>query len=295
MKKRIISSYDAGKRCKDVLDNYSDEVNSEADIKEEKVLLEEKLVQMEEAATIQQNDSTGETEAKKNAKTVMADTVIKYALRATVKAKKIKNIELANDLNHKQTYILSGSDAVGLAKAKDIKDKIKKNLGILGITTDQVTEMEKAIEIFENIMSLPQVVIGTKKVKGTEKLNELQIELTDTLDNLSNLIDSYFPKSGLSKEFANARKLHENGTRHNHLILQVEDSETKKVIADAKATIQKDSKTETADDEGQVIFNTIPAGKQKITVEAPGYISKTINVYVEQSTTTELVVELEKE
>jgi hypothetical protein len=54
------------------------------------------------------------------------------------------------------------------------------------------------------------------------------------------------------------------------------------------------NKTVVADDEGQVVFNTIKAGKNKITLEAEGYTPQTITVVVTRSTTTELVVELEK-
>ncbi len=295
MKKRINSGYEAGKRSKDVLDKYIDDVNNVDDLKEEKIALEKTLSQMEEAASIQQSDSTGETEAKKVARENMADTVIKYALRGTVKAKKAGNVELSRDLDHRRTYILRNSEAVSLAKATAIKDKIKKNLGILGITTDQVTEMEKAIEKFETVMTLPQVAQGTKKVKGTEKLNDLSLELDSVLINLSNLIDSYYDNSDFSREFANAKMLHETGTRHNHLILLVEDSETKEPIVNAKGTLVETNKTVVADEEGQLIFDKLPAGKQKVTVEAPGYITQTVLVYVQRGTVTEQEVELEKE
>ena len=296
MKKRIISGYEAGKKIKGLWSSYGLDLNSVSELVEEKTVLDEELLQLEAAAAIQSTDISGQALSKKNLKKVMVAVVLKYALRARVKAHRAGNTGLEQELNHQKTYYLHSKAETAFSRAKATKEKIENNLGLLtNITVNNVTEMQKAIKAFGDIITKPTEEKQTKKVAGTDQLDVLSLKLDETITNIGDLIHSYFPDTLLSQEFDAKSKLGTTASRHNHLLLQLEDAQTDAPITDAKATNQKTNTSGTADSNGQIVFNTTNAGKQQFVIDAKGYIQKTIDVKVKRSTTTEIVVALDKE
>ncbi len=163
------------------------------------------------------------------------------------------------------------------------------------ISASNIEEMEKTIAEYRSVMVEPQVKQQTKKVQGTDTIEPLINASIETVDNIGSLVQSYFPNSLISQEFDAISKVGNNTTRHNHLIIFAEDSETQEPITTAKATNLKTNKTITADEEGQIIFNTVRNGKQHFRIEAPGYTTQEIFINVRRGTTTEQEIDLEKE
>ena len=227
----------------------------------------------------------------------MVKAVLKYALRGRVKAHRLGNVVLEEELNHSEAYYAKPDAETSYGRAVATKDLIKNNLALFGgiITANDVLEIEQKAQLFKESITKPSFVKKETTNKGTEKINDLINQISETLNNIGDLIHSYFADSAISSEFDNQRKLQLSGTRHNHLIIHLEDSETKAPITTAKAINVQTNKAIMADDEGQIIFNTIKTGKNKITLEAEGYTTQTLTVVVTRSTTTEVVVELEKE
>ena len=194
MKKNIISGFEAGKRVKELLLAHPTEVAAVAELQDSKVMLEETLSEMETAAAIQQNDSKGETINKEDLQVTMAKTILRFSRRCRVKAKNAGDKDLAKALSHKISYYdYNNTDAVSLARCTATKDKIKNNTAILSnITPAEITEMETAISKFEAAMALPKAAISNKKVYGTDKLEELNATLDETLDDIEDLIHSYY-------------------------------------------------------------------------------------------------------
>ena len=295
MKKRIINGYEAGKRIHGLWDVYANDLNAVDDLLEEKATLDEILNKTEVAAAVQSDDTTGVSEDKQTKKEIMAETIFKYALRGKVKAQKAGKSNIEAALNHPISYFMQSDAELAVARCTAAKKVMNDNLVVLtSITAANVTEMETSIANFQAVITTPQEIIDTKIVTGTVELNKQTALLDQTITNIGALIHSYYPKSELSKDFDLRSKLGETTTRHNHLIIHLEDSATQASITTAKGTIEGTDKTVNADEEGQIIFNTIRAGKRKIIIEAPGYTTQTITVYVRRSTTTEAEVELEK-
>lgn len=295
MNNRQNSYYEAGKRVQGLWVTYPTELNSDPDLVAEKANLDTEITQMESAAIIQATDNTGVASGKQAFKDKMITTVIKFALRAKVKAHRAGNTSLEQELNHPKSYYNLLDSETSLARASATKDKIKNNLATLtNITDADITEMEKTITDFQNVIAQPTAIKQAKKVGGTNQIELLVGKVIETIINIGDLIHSYFADTLLSQEFDAKSKLGATVNRHNHLILMVEDAETNAPIAVAKATNTKTNTTTAANTDGQILYNTIRAGKQQFTIEANGYTAQTINVNVQRSTATEVVVEMDK-
>lgn len=294
MKKRQINGYEAGKRVQGLWTSHAVELNSIVEMAPEKASLDAVLLKIETASAAQSSDITGNAALKERLKQVMANKVVKFAMRGRVKARQLHNIALEQELNQPVTYYTKVEGAEALAKAMATRDKIKFNLLILtNITDDNVVEMDKAIAEFEAMLAVPKADKQTQKVVGTDQIVALNVELDNIIVSLGDLIHSYFEDSILSQEFDAKSKLGTSISRHNHVIFHVEATSTHKPIVTAKATIVKTNRTVAADDEGMIEFETVNAGKQAFIISADGYTDKTMYVVVNRGTTTELVIDLE--
>ena len=276
--------------------NYEAELDSIEEMAVEKVALDKTLDKIDVAAAIQSDDITGEALEKQELKEAMAEIVLIYELRARVKAQRANKPSLAQELSHPATYFTQSDSELALARATAIKDKIKHNLIVLtNITPDNVVEMETAIEKFRNSITAPQETKKVHKVTGTDEIETLSYQLDQIIINIGDLIHSYFPETELSQLFDAQSKLGSATSRHNHVVFNIETADTHEPIATATATKVKTNRTLAADPDGIIEFEKVLAGKQEFTIKAEGYKSRTIYVIVTRSTTTELVVQLEKE
>jgi hypothetical protein len=295
MRSRQKLHYEASKRVNEYYTLHENEFNAIAELKEEKIILDKEIEQIEDAAAIQASDISGEAVIKEEKKMQMINTVLRYALRGKVKAIRNGKKGLAEELDHPISYYDLSDTETCASRATATKDAIKNNLNILtNITIENVEEMQKTITEYRSVMVDPQVKKQTKKVKGTDTIEPFINASIETIENIGSLIHSYFPNSEISKEFDAISKVGNDNTRHNHLILFAEDSDTQEPITTAKATNLKTNKTITADQEGQIIFNTVRNGKQHFRIEAPGYTTQEIFINVRRGTTTEQEIDLDK-
>jgi hypothetical protein len=294
MKKRQINGYEAGKRVQGLWATSASDLDGIEEMAPEKIRLDVALLQVESASAVQSEDTSGNAALKENLKQIMVSTVLKYALRARVKAHQAHNVPLELELSHPITYYSRAEAEEALSLATATKTKIKNNMAVLtNIIDDNITEMDKAIANFEAIISVPKADKQTQKVAGTDQIAPLIVELDTVIVNIGDLIHSYFPDSILSQEFDAKSKIGSTVSRHNHVIFHVEIVDSNVPIAAAKATNVKTNKTVAADGDGMIEFETVRAGKQGFVIEAEGYVAKTVYVIVTRSTTTELVVQLE--
>jgi len=296
MRKRQINGYEAGNRVKALWISHEAELDSIEEMAVEKVALDKTLDKIDVAAAIQSDDIAGESLEKQELKEAMSQIVLIYELRGRVKAQRANKHSLAQELSHSATYFMQADAELALARATAIKDKIKNNLTILtNITPDNVVEMETAIEKFRSVITAPQETKKEHKVTGTNEIETLSYQLDQIIMNIGDLIHSYFPETELSLLFDAQSKLGSATSRHNHVVFNIETADTHQPIATATATKVKTNRTLAADPDGIIEFERVLAGKQEFTIKAEGYKSRTIYVIVTRSTTTELVVQLEKE
>ena len=233
-------------------------------------------------ATQVQSATEGTTsEASKLAKQTMANTVIKYALRGAVKARQLNNITLANNLDHTTTYINQAPKTLAVQRAKDIKDHLSSNLATLtNITAANVTEMTNVITAYNDIKDNPTIDVQTRKATGTNPLPAAFAAATLAMDNMHDLVTSYFMDTNtlLVDEIALSKQIINTGIHHNG----VEGTVTKnsQPLMDASVSIVGTNKVATTDINGHYNISKIKAGDYTVEVSTEGgdSASKTVHI-----------------
>jgi Carboxypeptidase regulatory-like domain len=169
-------------------------------------------------ATQVQSGTQGTTsDAVQIAKEVMAKTVVKYALRALVKAKQTDNVTLANHLDHGTTYILQTTKTLAVLRAKDIRDQLSNNLATLtNITPENIIEIDSAINAYDVQKDSPTIQIQERVATGTNPLPDAYKTAFKAIENMYGLISSYFIDTNrpLVDEFILAKQIITTGVRH---------------------------------------------------------------------------------
>ena len=182
MNKRQINGYEAGKRVQALWNDYATDLGSIPEMADEKDGLDTALDAIESAAAIQSDDLKGEALLKKNLKDTMAMTVVKFAMRARVKARQVHNLSLKQELSHPFSFYSHADSELALSRATATKLKIKNNLTILtNITTANISEMDDAITAFEAVITAQETSKNNQKVTGTDEIADLSTTLNDVV------------------------------------------------------------------------------------------------------------------
>jgi hypothetical protein len=223
-------------------------------------------------ATQVQSAAEGTTsEASYNAKILMGNTVNKYALRATVKARQLNNTTLVNNLNRPVTYITQAPKTLAVQRAKDIRDHISANIATLtNITAANITEMTTVITAYDNIKDNPTIDVQTRKAIGTNPLPAAFASAMLAMNNMHDLVTSYFMDTNipLIDEIALSKQILNTGTHQTG----VEGIVTKndKPLAGASVSIVGTNKTAVTDLKGHYIIARIKVGDYTLEVSTEG-------------------------
>ena len=170
------------------------------------------------AAQVQAGTPSTTTDAVNMAKETMANTVVKYALRATVKAKQLGNTTLAASLNHPATYISNASKTLAVNRAKDILKHLDDSKALLtNITAANLTEITVSIAAYDAIKDNPTIDQQHKTANGTNPLAAAFNTVFEAINNMYDLALSYFVDTDktLVDDFALAKQIIVTGTHHN--------------------------------------------------------------------------------
>ncbi len=229
-----------------------------------------------------QSATAGTTsDATRIAKETMAKIAIKYALRGAVKARQLGNITLANNLDHTTTYIIQAPKTLAVQRAKDIKQHLNDNLATLtNIVAANITELDNAIKNYDTIKDNPIIDVQTRAATGTNPLPAAFAAATLAMNNMHDLVTSYFGDINIPMvdEIALSKQIINTGTHHNG----VEGTVTKDDIPVMGATVSivGTNKTATTDIKGHYIIAKIKIGDYtvKVSNEAGDTASKTIHI-----------------
>jgi hypothetical protein len=155
--------------------------------------------------------------AADSAKSAMADIVIKYALRASVKAARAGNEQLAEQLSQSITYILQATKQEAITRAKAMCKAMSDNLTILtNVTTQNIIDITAAIAAYQTIQSQPLTTIQITKATATDVLPSLITTTDEAVNNMYSLLCSYFNDTNptLVNEFALAMHVTATGVHH---------------------------------------------------------------------------------
>lgn len=233
------------------------------------------------ATQVQSSPEGTTSEASRIAKELMGKTVLKYSLRASVKARQLNNITLANKLSLAISFIIQAPKTLAVQRSKDIKDLLNSNLAALtNITAANITEIGNAITAYDNIKDNPTIDVQTRAATGTNPLPAAFAAATLAMDNMHDLVQSYFIDTNipLVDEIALSKQILNTGLHHNG----VEGTVTKNGVAvmGASVSIVGTNKVATTDIKGHYIIAKIKIGDYTIEAsnEAGDTASKTVHI-----------------
>ncbi len=190
------------------------------------------------ASTAQITEPVGLTNSETK-KLLMTDTVIKYILRAKVKAKRLGLLTIVNQLDETHTFYAKGAKIEIISKAKAARNVLNDNkTELVIITSANITELDGAIEDYENINSEPVEAKIIAKAAGTDLLPPLFKSADASVVNILDLIDSYVGKSqpAFSNEIKLDAILRISGERHTSVDFNIlsDDDGTQLINSEVK-------------------------------------------------------------
>ena len=233
------------------------------------------------AAQVQSRPSGTADDAVLNAKTYMANVVIKYALRGLVKAKQLKNLVLASQLDQSQTYILQASKNEAVQRSNNLKDQLKNNLSILtNITSQNIAEIERAIIGYDTIKDHPTIDKQNKAATGTDPLPQAFAAAFTAIDNMYDLITSYFADTNpsLVKEIELAKQIINTGIHHTGITGTVTKNDTP--LKGVTVTIVGTNKSAITDIDGHFTIARIKSGNYTVEATTAEGEKATKNVHI---------------
>jgi len=129
-------------------------------------------------------------------KLLMSDTVVKYILRARVKAKRLGLLTIVNQLDETHTFYVKGAKIEIISKAKAARNVLNDHKTVLVIITPAIiTEIDGVISDYENVKDEAVEAKIITKAAGTDILPPLFKSADASVVNILDLVDSYVGKS----------------------------------------------------------------------------------------------------
>ncbi len=253
------------------------------------------IEEMQKAQDVQAKDVGSVKDEKANSKAEMIEVVVRYALRASVKANQAEYETLAEVLDKPVSYYNSVDAQTSITRAKNTRNLIAENRNVLtNIKDEHIAEMDASIKAFGGKKQAPLEQKQEKKTYGTDRLETLAAQGTRWIDQESKIIHSYFIKSkpDLVNEFDTISALIRLGQRHTNALLHLKDDTTGKVIANASVTCLKNEKIAVMVDNNDYIVENIISGKHEFAIAAQGYQPLKVSMNVQRGTTTELEIKM---
>lgn len=275
MDKHYESLYKIDKKVQDFNIEHAAEFSTIPEYGVEENKLNNNVTKTEEGMQQQTIDIKSITFEKNIVRDFAIKNVLKYALRASVKADQIGEEELSNALDIPLYKVEKLSDEALSLKLEEMKERMKNNLGILtNLTQDDIDEMEDEIGNYNDIKLEPQEAIDKRKTKGTGKMKHF-LDLTEKQrKNMGKLIKSYFPNLVGDWEGIIAPD-DSTGIRHESIEITYKDLATDVVLRNVKSTISNGMTTviKYSSPLGYVRASSLPNGNYTITTEYPTYIT----------------------
>ena len=247
------------------------------------------------AANAQQESTGGNSATSDLLKIAMAKAVTKFARRGTVKAKILGNLVLAGELDHPITYISVAPKTTAVQRATDMRNAMNDNLAVLtNISAADITLVDTAIASYNDIKDNPTVAVQTKKAEGTDAL-PANFTLADTaLDNMYDLVFSYFEDDNpaMVDEMALAKQILNTGIRHTSLDITVLDFDTNIPIENAVVHDASKNIDSFTNHDGIATLPKHKAGHFHFAVSYTGKTTVDIAVDIKQGMKNEVTVKL---
>jgi len=273
---------DTCNRVKEYNTKYATNLATITEYATEKTAFDNAYTIINNATQVQARTTGATTDAVEKAKQTMVNTTVKFALRAAVKAKQLGNLTLANHLNHPITYFSNATKTLAVQRAKEIKQQLTNNLATLtNITAANITDITNAINTYDTIKDSPILDNQAKTASGTNALPPAFAAAFNAIDNMHDLITSYFFNTAnkhMVDEFALAKQIITTGIHHTG----VEGTITKsgKPLIGTKLSILGTDKQTQTDKDGHYLITKIQPGDYTIQVNINETDTQTKNIYI---------------
>jgi hypothetical protein len=227
---------------------------------------------------------------------------VKFGLRGAVKARNAGNHQLAEQLGHYINYILGVSKGLSIQRAGDIADALLANLAICNnVTAADVATINAAIAAFKAIETEPVCLIEEKKAKGTDLLPGLFKEADEIIENMYNLVYSYYFESdpAMVDEFYLAMQIINTGIHHTGLMALCVNAnplpgEVTNALENVLVKIVELDRIVYSDIMGMAGFAKVKPGIYHVTFSKLGFISQTLIIKFIRGRMKEIEVEMVK-
>jgi len=222
------------------------------------------------AVQIQAMPSGSSTDTVQQAKETMTATTLKYAIRAMVKARQLKNKLLADSLDYSSTYIAKAPKILAVQRAKNIRDILNSNLALLtNVTAANITEITNSINNYDTIKDKPTIELQRKAATGTSPLPVAFATAFDAIENMHYLVNSYFAgiNQSIVDEMTLAKQIVSTGIRYTGVKGSVTLNGSN--VANATITIPAVEKLALTDANGYFSISSLKAGTYEIVAKLP--------------------------
>jgi hypothetical protein len=273
MNNKEITRQKANERAADFLETNKDELNGMPLYSELKTAFDADMLNIQEATVKQAEQIIPITRNKNRLRLVMADTMVKFLLRAAVQCNNKKRFDLEKAFTKGKTYFTRGRETDAVMKAKDLVDLIvKKHSIVTVISNSDIVEMEVAIHEFDVLKPIPKMEIKQKKATTTDIIPAMLNNMDVNKEQIGMLIHSYLPH--LAHTWDETIKVgHSTAIRHISLEIKVVDSVVNVPLRRIKCTISngKDSFVKQSTRRGNIRFKSLQDYVWTVTIEHQMY------------------------
>jgi hypothetical protein len=290
------SEFDAFNRVTDFNTKHLTDLNTITEYQAEKAKFNAAVLSIKNAGITQLQKGIDQT-ISFTAKKLMADTVIKYCLRAGVIARSLQNMQLAGQLQGSASSILRATKTEAIEMATVKRNALNSNLTILtNITAANITDIDNAIAAYNVIKDAPTEARQTKKSTATDLLPGLYAKANDAVNNMYELVFSYFSvtKPDLVHEMEIAKQVIATGIRTTSITFDCLADEDGSAIHNFTVTDKSNNKTYQSNDEGILNIDHHIAGLFHFTIAAPARINIDFTTAIKKGTNNHFTIRLKK-
>ena len=287
---------DAFNRVADFNARYLTSLNTITEYAAEKTKFNAALQSIQNAATKQMQKGIDQS-ISNAAKKLMADTVTKYSLRAGVLARSLQNLQLAAQLQGSASPIFRAPKTESIEMATLKRNALNTNLTTLtNITAANITEIDNTIAAYNAIKDAPTELRQTNKAVGTDMLPPLYAKASDAVNNMYELVFSYFSDTNhaMVHEMEAAKQIIATGIRTTSITFDCLADEDGTPIQSFSVTDNSSNHSYQSTDEGIVNIEHHLAGHYHFTIAAPTRINIDFAAAIKKGTNNHFSIRLKK-
>lgn len=175
------------------------------------------IQQIEDARLIQEGQTTGITENKQKEEDEMIDKTIEVGSAVFAYASDTGNNELKEKVDYSPSALMRSRDTILRDRCKLVHDETEKiisELGDYGIVETDLTELQKEIDDYTEIIAKPRTAIGTRATATTQLVELFKQGDNDLNDRMDRLVEQYKKdEKKFYREYRNARIIVDLGKR----------------------------------------------------------------------------------